>query len=68
MQAFQANPSRGRTHPVFVEVLRGRQELLQQGDHDDHENENDKSDEQMERFMLPENLQNLVKPWCPQKA
>ena len=53
---------------MFVEVLRSRQELLQQGDHDDHENENDNSDEQMERFMLPENLQNLVKPWCPQKA
>ena len=25
----QANPSCGRTHPVFVEVLRGRQEFLQ---------------------------------------
>ena len=50
---FQANSSRGRTHPVFVEVLRGRQELLQQGDHDDHDDhddDNDNSDEQMEKI------------------
>ena len=46
----QANPSCGRTHPVFVEVLRGRQELLQQGDRD-----NDNSDDLMEKFMLAEN-------------
>ena len=30
--ALQANPGRSRTHPVFVEVLRCRQEFLQQGD------------------------------------
>ena len=29
--ALQANPGRSRTDPVFVEVLRCRQELLQQG-------------------------------------
>ena len=52
---------------MFVEVLRGRQELLQQGDHDDHDDhddDNDNSDEQMEKFMLAENLPILFKPWC----
>ena len=56
---------------MFVEVLRGRQELLQQGDHDDHDDhddDNDKSDELMEKFMLAEDLQTLVIPWCPSKT